>query len=150
MKIFSITRHTLALVLGLAIATSALAKEAHALNTKDFAGTYSVGIPAVNGIYYGTGSFVTLKVTANGKMSATWATSPDGLTATGSAKMTGTISKVTKGTFSSKAKFTFTTTDKSKGSGTIEFFAAAKSAALTGSITNGGKKQTIAGSRTGS
>lgn len=125
------------------------AQEAAALNAKDFVGTYNVTVVQLGGVFYRGGAdgyTAPLKVAKNGKLSGTWATSTDGLTDTGSVKLTGTISKITKGKSSSKAKFTFTLSDGAKATGTLEVYQGG-SGGITGVLSKAGAKVNMAGAR---
>lgn len=146
----SIVRKIACLVALCGVITSTVAvQEASALNAKTFVGKYSPLVPPLNGIFYrgdADGVTAVIKVAANGKLSGTWTTSTDGLTDTGSVKLTGSISKITKGKMSSKATFSFTLSDGAKGKGTLEAFFGG-SAGITGSVSKAGAKVSIAGIR---
>lgn len=73
-------------VLGLALCGFLLSlftvTEAAAINTKAFAGNYSVGVQPLGGIFYRGGAdgfTAVVKVNNSGKLSGTWTTSTDGL-----------------------------------------------------------------------
>ena len=125
----SIVRKIVCLVALCGVITSTVAvQEASALNAKTFVGTHSPLVPQLNGIFYRGGAdgyAAVVKVAKTGKLSGTWTTSTDGLTDTGSVKLTGSISKITKGNISSKAKFSFPLSDGAKGTGTLEVLSAA-------------------------
>lgn len=125
------------------------AQEAAAINAKDFAGNYSTAVPQLAGTFYRGGAdgyTAVIKVASSGKLTGTWTTSADGLTDTGSVKLTGTISKITKGKASQKAKFSFTLSDGAKGTGTLEAYVGG-AGGITGTLSKSGAKVSFAGAR---
>lgn len=132
-----------------ALMATTTVQDAAALNAKDFAGTYNAIVPQLGGVFYRGGAdgyTAVVTVTKAGKLSGTWATSSDGLTDTGSVKLTGSISKVTKAKGSSKASFSFKLSDGAKATGTLQAFTGG-SGGIVGKLSKGGAKVSIAGSK---
>lgn len=112
------------IALVIAVVLGAAVHSAHALDAKNFKGTYSVSLsPLAGTTYRGGADMLTLaKVTVSkaGKISGTWTVVVGG-TPTGTVTVAGKISKITKKTSGQKAAFSFTLTDGVTVKGSFTF-----------------------------